>query len=89
VLARHYFSLTRISQTHKSGRRREHDPHYLDLFRRYHGTADLHQQFATYTELAERTLAPVGDALGVVLEGDDWAPGDLARAAHFWQTLFT
>ncbi|MDQ4075413.1 MAG: hypothetical protein M3220_04110 [Chloroflexota bacterium] len=68
------------------------DPAYLALFQQYHATTDRRERFTIYTELAERTLAPVGgmwpkDVVNVLLDGDEWDLDDVAAAADFWHSL--
>jgi predicted nucleotidyltransferase len=70
----------------------EHDADYLSLFEAYQQAENLEERFSIYTQMAERTLQPVGglwprNAVNVALEGDAWSPEDVKAAIDYWHSL--
>jgi hypothetical protein len=70
-----------------------HDPPYLELFRRCLAEPDRHRKFDLYAQLAQQTLAPVGDLwpehdTAVQLRAEvEPAPTAVADALRFWNEL--
>lgn len=71
-----------------------HDPDYLAVFQSYLVTTERQERFALYTQLAQRTLEPIGGLIHtpatlVTLPGDDWAVTDIKTAFDFWHDLLS
>jgi predicted nucleotidyltransferase len=70
----------------------EHDPEYLALFQAYHATTDRREKFAIYTQMAQRTMEPIGgmwppQAVNVALNADEFDLEDVDKAIRFWESL--
>jgi len=70
------------------------DPDYLAVFQEYLMATERQQRFALYTELAQRTLEPIGGlshtpATLVTLQGGDWGMRDMKVALDFWKNLLS
>jgi hypothetical protein len=71
-----------------------HDPGYLAVLQAYLMTTEREQRFVLYTELARRTLEPIGGlgdlpATLVTLQGEDWGMGDIKSALDLWKNLLS
>jgi hypothetical protein len=71
-----------------------HDPGYLAVLQAYLMTTEREQRFVLYTELARRTLEPIGGlgdvpATLVTLQGDGWGMGDIKSALDLWKNLLS
>jgi hypothetical protein len=73
----------------------EHDPDYLQRFRRCLAEADRRSKVEQYTELAERTLAPLGglwtqDTTAIQFhDNSPWTPRQDDAALVFWNSLLS
>jgi hypothetical protein len=71
-----------------------HDPGYLTLFQKYLVATERQQRFDIFSQLAQRTLEPIGGLTHtpgtmVTLQGDDWTMTDIESAFDFWHNLLS